>query len=182
MKFIEIIGEFLLHFLSSLGKFIQFIIFFFKYLVKPKFYLKNNLSYFIGTFISSIPIIALTGIFSGMVLALQSYTGFSRFSAESAIPNVVVLTLTRELGPKEMSALSLHDIATNKSFSSNTSSPSKAGTIATNYDDPSSFDPNRLRGTKQLNIPNHRQYNTATQQKLHPKTSVENDPLSPTAI
>ena len=34
-----------------------------------------------------------------MVLALQSYTGFSRFSAESAIPNIVVLTLTRELGP-----------------------------------------------------------------------------------
>ncbi len=99
MKFIEIIGEFLLHFLSSLGKFIQFIIFFFKYLVKPKFYLKNNLSYFVGIFISSIPIIALTGIFSGMVLALQSYTGFSRFSAESAIPNIVVLTLTRELGP-----------------------------------------------------------------------------------
>ena len=30
-----------------------------------------------------------------MVLALQSYTGFSRFSAESAIPNVVVLSITR---------------------------------------------------------------------------------------
>ena len=55
--------------------------------------------YFINVFTSSIPIIALTGIFSGMVLALQSYTGFSRFSAESAIPNIVVLTLTRELGP-----------------------------------------------------------------------------------
>src|SRR5207249_8082434 len=35
----------------------------------------------------------------GMVLALQSFTGFSRFSAESAIPNVVVISLTRELGP-----------------------------------------------------------------------------------
>jgi phospholipid/cholesterol/gamma-HCH transport system permease protein len=34
-----------------------------------------------------------------MVLALQSFTGFSRFSAESAIPNVVVLSITRELGP-----------------------------------------------------------------------------------
>ena len=34
-----------------------------------------------------------------MVLALQSYTGFSRFSAESAIPNVVVLSITRELAP-----------------------------------------------------------------------------------
>jgi len=34
-----------------------------------------------------------------MVLALQSYTGFSRFNAESAIASVVVLSVTRELGP-----------------------------------------------------------------------------------
>ena len=47
----------------------------------------------------SLPVVALTAIFTGMVLALQSYTGFARFSAESAIPNVVVVSLTRELGP-----------------------------------------------------------------------------------
>ena len=34
-----------------------------------------------------------------MVLALQSYTGFSRFNAESAVATVVVLSVTRELGP-----------------------------------------------------------------------------------
>ena len=34
-----------------------------------------------------------------MVRALQSYTGFARFSAEGAIDNVVVLSITRELGP-----------------------------------------------------------------------------------
>ena len=34
-----------------------------------------------------------------MVLALQSYTGFSRFNAESAIASIVVLSVTRELGP-----------------------------------------------------------------------------------
>ena len=45
------------------------------------------------------PVVGLTAIFTGMVLALQSYTGFSRFSAESAIPNVVVLSITRELAP-----------------------------------------------------------------------------------
>ncbi len=47
----------------------------------------------------SLPVVALTAIFTGMVLALQSYTGFSRFSAESAIANIVVLSITRELGP-----------------------------------------------------------------------------------
>ena len=99
MKFIENIGKIFISIFSNIGKFILFILFFFKYLFGPKFYFKNNIKYFISVFVSSIPIVALTGIFSGMVLALQSYTGFSRFSAESAIPNIVVLTLTRELGP-----------------------------------------------------------------------------------
>jgi phospholipid/cholesterol/gamma-HCH transport system permease protein len=47
----------------------------------------------------SLPVVGLTAIFSGMVLALQSYTGFARFEAESAIPTIVVLSMTRELGP-----------------------------------------------------------------------------------
>ena len=47
----------------------------------------------------SLPVVGLTALFTGMVLALQSYTGFSRFNAESAIATVVVLSVTRELGP-----------------------------------------------------------------------------------
>ena len=47
----------------------------------------------------SLPVVALTALFTGMVLALQSYTGFSRFNAESAIASIVVLSVTRELGP-----------------------------------------------------------------------------------
>lgn len=47
----------------------------------------------------SLPVVGLTAIFTGMVLALQSYTGFSRFEAGSAIPTIVVLSMTRELGP-----------------------------------------------------------------------------------
>lgn len=47
----------------------------------------------------SLPVVGLTAIFTGMVLALQSFTGFSRFEASSAIPTIVVLSITRELGP-----------------------------------------------------------------------------------
>jgi phospholipid/cholesterol/gamma-HCH transport system permease protein len=47
----------------------------------------------------SLPVVALTAVFTGMVLALQSYTGFSRFAAQSAVANLVVLSMTRELGP-----------------------------------------------------------------------------------
>jgi phospholipid/cholesterol/gamma-HCH transport system permease protein len=52
-----------------------------------------NIGYF------SLPIVSMTAFFSGAVLALQSYNGFSRFSAESSIATVVVLSITRELGP-----------------------------------------------------------------------------------
>ena len=44
---------------------------------------------YIGYF--SLPVVGLTALFTGMVLALQIYTGFSRFNAESAIATVVVL-------------------------------------------------------------------------------------------
>mgnify|MGYP001977422081 CR=1 FL=1 len=47
----------------------------------------------------SLPVVGLTAIFTGMVLALQSYTGFARFNAEGAIASVVVLSITRELAP-----------------------------------------------------------------------------------
>jgi phospholipid/cholesterol/gamma-HCH transport system permease protein len=44
-------------------------------------------------------VVGLTALFTGMVLALQSYTGFARFQAEGAVATVVVLAITRELGP-----------------------------------------------------------------------------------
>jgi phospholipid/cholesterol/gamma-HCH transport system permease protein len=47
----------------------------------------------------SLPVVGMTALFTGMVLALQSYTGFARFNAESAIAAVVVLSVTRELAP-----------------------------------------------------------------------------------
>ena len=47
----------------------------------------------------SLPVVGITALFTGAVLALQSYAGFSRFSAESSIATVVVLSITRELGP-----------------------------------------------------------------------------------
>jgi phospholipid/cholesterol/gamma-HCH transport system permease protein len=51
----------------------------------------------VGT--KSIPVVAITGLSTGMVLALQSYTGFQRFQAESLVGTVVALSMTRELGP-----------------------------------------------------------------------------------
>lgn len=49
--------------------------------------------------VRSLPVVFITSIFTGMVMALQTYTGFKRFGAESMVGSVVALSMTRELGP-----------------------------------------------------------------------------------
>ncbi|MBL8663113.1 MAG: ABC transporter permease [Candidatus Odyssella sp.] len=67
--------------------------------VRPPYYprLVGKQMLEIGYF--SLPVVGLTALFTGMVLALQSHSGFARFNAESAVATVVVLSITRELGP-----------------------------------------------------------------------------------
>lgn len=69
------------------------------HLFRPPFQFRQFGRHFVEIAYFSLPVVALTALFTGMVLALQSYTGFSRFNAESAIASVVVLSVTRELGP-----------------------------------------------------------------------------------
>ncbi|MBV9784836.1 MAG: ABC transporter permease [Acidisphaera sp.] len=69
------------------------------HLLRPPFYGRMFLRAFVEFAYFSLPVVALTAIFSGMVIALQSFTGFARFNAESAIAGVVVLSVVRELGP-----------------------------------------------------------------------------------
>ena len=52
---------------------------------------------FIG--VGSLFVVLLTGLFTGMVLALQTYHAFRMFSAESLVGATVALSMTRELGP-----------------------------------------------------------------------------------
>lgn len=52
---------------------------------------------FIGN--KSLSVVMLTGLFTGMVLALQMYEAMRQFSAESVVGGVVALSITKELGP-----------------------------------------------------------------------------------
>lgn len=53
--------------------------------------------YFIG--VKSTSVVVLTGSFTGMVLALQTYYALAKFGAETSLGPVVALSLIRELGP-----------------------------------------------------------------------------------
>jgi len=99
MNFLQTIGSFTFAFLETIGRLVSFTGTALLHSVRPPFYPRIVLKQMIEIGFFSLPVVGLTAIFAGMVLALQSFTGFSRFSTESAIPNVVVLSITRELGP-----------------------------------------------------------------------------------
>ena len=52
---------------------------------------------FVG--VQSLFVVVLTGTFTGMVMALQSYNALKRFGAESLVGPTVALSMARELGP-----------------------------------------------------------------------------------
>ena len=99
MKWLEHIGEQIFSLITEMGRVITFLIQTLRWSVSRPFYVKNLLKQMEVIGVDSIPVVLTTALSTGMVLALQSYTGFKRFGAESLIGTVVSLSMTRELGP-----------------------------------------------------------------------------------
>ncbi len=101
MTAVQTIGRLFLAFLEVVGQVTMFTLVAVTHCLRPPFYFRLIGRQMMEIGYYSLPVIALTTLFAGMVLALQSYTGFQRNSvgAESAIAEIVVLSITRELGP-----------------------------------------------------------------------------------
>jgi phospholipid/cholesterol/gamma-HCH transport system permease protein len=99
LTFLAAIGRGVLGACRSVGAIALFALDGVSHLLRPPFYPRLFGRAFLEVGYFSLPVVSLTAVFTGMVLALQSYSGFSRFGAESAVANVVVLSITRELGP-----------------------------------------------------------------------------------
>ena len=97
--FVQNLGRTALDFFAALGRIALFAIMAIRWIFTPPHYWQQLLRQIIDIGYYSLPVVGLTTLFSGMVLALQSYTGFARFSAEDTVATVVVLSVTRELGP-----------------------------------------------------------------------------------
>jgi phospholipid/cholesterol/gamma-HCH transport system permease protein len=65
----------------------------------PPFRLRNLIKQMEFVGVKSLFIVVLTGMFSGMVLALQSYHGFRKFGGEGLMGGIVALSMAREMGP-----------------------------------------------------------------------------------
>ena len=99
IDFLASVGATFLAFLAAVGRLAIFTGRALAAGVAPPYYPRLILRQIVYMGYYSLPVVGLTALFTGMVLALQSYTGFSRFNAEGAVATVVVLSVTRELGP-----------------------------------------------------------------------------------
>jgi phospholipid/cholesterol/gamma-HCH transport system permease protein len=93
------IGSFIHRFVRELGRMVCFFAVAFFWMFFPPYLIGRVVRRinFIG--VKTTPVIVLTGLFTGMVLALQTYYALAKFGAESSLGPVVALSLIRELGP-----------------------------------------------------------------------------------
>ena len=96
---LELIGRKTSALIREMGAVIIFFCQTLRWTFSKPFYLKNLLKQMEQIGVNSVPVVLTTALSTGMVLALQSYTGFKRFGAQSLVGAVVSLSMTRELGP-----------------------------------------------------------------------------------
>jgi phospholipid/cholesterol/gamma-HCH transport system permease protein len=99
LRLCQMVGHTMLAFLQATGGFFFFTMRAISHCLRPPLYLSQLGRQLVDIGYYCLPVVGLTGLFGGMVIALQSYTGFARFSAQGALATVVVLSVTRELGP-----------------------------------------------------------------------------------
>jgi phospholipid/cholesterol/gamma-HCH transport system permease protein len=67
--------------------------------VRPPFEPKEWFRQMVRVGVDSVPVVFLTSMFTGMVMALQMYNGFHRVHAEQFVGSAVALAMLRELSP-----------------------------------------------------------------------------------
>jgi phospholipid/cholesterol/gamma-HCH transport system permease protein len=93
------IGRVFLNFLQETGRLTIFMGDGVLHMFRPPLFLWQTWQQLLRIGFFSLPVVGLTAFFTGGVLALQIYTGASRYGAEAFLPAVVIIGITRELGP-----------------------------------------------------------------------------------
>ena len=92
-------GKKFVNFVANIGHFFIFFGNAIYWAFKPPWYFKKIFQQILDIGYFSLPVVGLTTFFSGMVLALQTYNGFTDFNSETTVARIVLTSITRELGP-----------------------------------------------------------------------------------
>ena len=99
MTMLRNIGSITILLLTNIGRlFLLLIEIVSKFYTRP-FYFSELFRSIINIGYFSLPVIGLTALFTGGALALQIFSGGSRFNAEAVVPQIVAIGIVRELGP-----------------------------------------------------------------------------------
>ena len=99
LNIVSSLGRFFITLFQSIGKIILFFFSSLYWCARPPFYLKQTYNQILDIGFFSLPVVGLTTFFSGMVLALQTFSGFQNFNNEDTISKIVLTSILRELGP-----------------------------------------------------------------------------------
>src|SRR5882762_5421721 len=99
MNIFATVGRVIIAFVALTGRLAMFAADAISHCVRPPIYWLLILQQMIRIGYFSLPVVGLTAFFTGAVLCLQIYIGGNRYGAEAFVPQIVVLGITRELGP-----------------------------------------------------------------------------------
>ncbi len=96
---LETLGNLTLAVFEDIGRFFRILGLTARWTFRRPFDGREWLRQMVRVGVDSIPVVALTALFTGMVMALQTYRGFERFNATGYVGSIVAISLTRELAP-----------------------------------------------------------------------------------
>ena len=92
-------GTVVIEAVTSLGDISLFAFQMFAWMLRARPKRETLMANFYAVGVLSLPVVALTGTFIGMVLAIQSYSQFKNIGLETHLGAVINMSLVRELGP-----------------------------------------------------------------------------------
>ncbi|MEO8277433.1 MAG: ABC transporter permease [Thermoanaerobaculia bacterium] len=93
------------NYFAEIGRFFQILWRTFAWTFRPPYDFRELLRQMVRIGVDSLPLVLLTAMFTGMVMALQTFATLKRFNAEGFVGSLVALSMVRELAPVISSVL-----------------------------------------------------------------------------
>jgi len=99
IRALEYTGRPFIYIFEEFGRILSFLINAISWMIRPPFRLRLVFKQMESVGVQSVIVVIITAVFTGMVLALQTFHGFRMFGGQGLVGATVALSMTREIGP-----------------------------------------------------------------------------------